>query len=109
MEFRPPSYVDPVDDDKGSPSEDERIQEGDVIGEVKFVIIKETTDIYETQGRTIILIGHEIRKVRRTKKFDRNGTRIYETETALRGAVLPYAMKEASEAEPAPTTSAPSS
>lgn len=100
MEFKPVSYLDPVEEDKGAPSEDPRIQETDYVGDVKFSITKETTDIYETEGRTIVLVSHDVNRLRRTNKFDQSGIRMYTAEIALQGAVVLQPKKQASEAKP---------
>lgn len=84
------TMTDPGPADTGKPSENQKIKTEDIGEESKFTILKEMVNIYETEDQTIVLVIPRIRSLRRTKKYDGAGVRIYQMDTQSSVSVLPF-------------------
>jgi len=85
FDFKNIFYKDPTSNDKGTPSADSKIAPNDVVESVKFEAVSEPMNIYDVPEQYIILIKSKVREIRKTKKFDSQGNRVYgyHVETAV--------------------------
>lgn len=75
--FKNAFYKDPSPDDKGTPSADSKITAEDVVETLGFEAISEPMNVYDVPGRCVILAKSKLKEIRKTRKFDSEGNRIY--------------------------------
>ena len=83
-------FKEPNPEDKGEPSENPKISDEDIMGELEFEKIREPLNIYDVPDKFLIILRSSLDKIKKTSKFDANGKRIYQfgVENALN--VVPY-------------------
>ena len=64
-------------DDKGEPSENTKISEEDIVEELEFEKIREPLNIYDVPEDFILLIRTSLTELKKTRKFNSKGSRIY--------------------------------
>jgi len=70
-------YKEVSADDKGEPSENPIISEEDVIQELEYEKIREPLNIYDVPNKFIIIVRTSLTELKKTRKFDSKGNRIY--------------------------------
>ncbi len=84
-----------VNEDKGSPSDDQTIRPEDVIGPTGFDVVSEAVNIYDIPAsRQLLLSSSFLRNVNKTKKFAKDGGRIYQVDFAIAVGPIPYPKRE---------------
>ena len=72
-------FKEPSPDDKGEPSDSSKIEEGDIIQDLQFEKIFEPVNIYDVPEKFILLVKQRLKDIKKTKKFDLKGNRIYQS------------------------------
>jgi hypothetical protein len=94
-QFMPLASLFPVKEDKGPPSDDQTIRPEDVLGPTAFDIVSEPVNIYDIPAsRQLLFISGFLRTVNKTKKFAKDGSRIYQADFAVAVSQLPYPKRE---------------
>jgi hypothetical protein len=80
----------PMPDDKGEPSADTKIADGDIIEDMQFEKIREPLNIYDVPEKLILIVKGELTELKKTAKFDASGNRIYHYGIACDVSVVEY-------------------
>lgn len=75
--FKNAFYKDPSPSDKGTPSSDPKTTAEDVVETPEFETISEPMNVYDVPERYVILARLKLNEIRKTRKFDAQGNRIY--------------------------------
>jgi hypothetical protein len=70
-------FKEPSPDDRGTPSDSPKISEEDIIQDLKFEKIREPLNIYDIPEKLVLLVQVKLTDLKKTRKFDFNGNRIY--------------------------------
>ncbi len=82
-------------EDKGPASEDPTIKPEDVIGPAAFDVVSESVNIYDfPANRQLWFSSSFLRNVNKTRKFAKDGGRLYQVDFVIALAQLPYPKRE---------------
>jgi hypothetical protein len=88
--FKNVFFKEPSIDDKGEPSADQKTSKDDEIEEMKREKIREPISIYDVPDKFILLVKAQLTDLKKTKKFDASGNRIYNYGISVSINVVEY-------------------
>lgn len=84
-------FKEPTPDDKGEPSENQKILNGDIIQDLTIQKrISESLNIYDVPDKLLLLIRPRLKEIKKTKKFDLSGNRIYQYIVLCDASIISY-------------------
>ena len=88
--FQSQFFKQTTPDDKGEPSETQKTSEEDIIETLQFEKIREPINIYDVPEKFVLLTRTTLKKLRKTRKFNSQGNRIYNYELVCDVNVVAY-------------------